>query len=165
MTGPLPQSDSRHGNQDQDQQCSQSPSGRMEPFHQVLGRVLSSALNNGHPGGSLACLPRRGSRAAWALLCALLLLHHLQEEDGRIPPQQLSPSRWGMPARGPRTIKTKRKTEKTQQNMALLRQLRVPSRVLPAGSHRTGGKGKYEWSGGEGLTLPVSATPSPLGWH
>lgn len=60
--------------------------------------------------------------------------------------------------------KDQKETEKTQRNMACLRQPRVQSQVLPAGCHSTGGKGKYRRAGqGEGAHLPDPATPNPLG--
>ena len=157
MTG-LPQSDSRHGNQDQRRAHKarvltkpERQDGALSP--RPAGPVLSSAPaqpDNGHPGGQPG-RPAQTGLPSRALLCALLLLHRLQEEDDRIPPQQPSPSRWGMPARGSRTIKTKRKTKRKHcKTWPCLRQPRVQSQVLPAGCHSTGGKGKYKRSGGEG---------------
>ena len=156
--------------------CSQSPSGRMEPFHRrrqdgalspASGQpVLSSALCAGRqwaPRGQPR-LPAQTGLPSRALLCALLLLHHLQEEDDRIPPQQPSPSRWGMPARGSRTIKPKRKTKRKHcKTWPCLRQPRAQPQVLPAGCTARVEKENTNGPGVRGLALPDSATPNALG--
>lgn len=154
--------------------CSQSPGAhkaRAAGWSPFTGGVRPARFSpprcaqpdNGHPGGQPR-LPAQTGLPSRALLCALLLLHHLQEEDDRIPPQQPSPSRWGMPARGSRTIKTKRRTKRKHcETRPCLRQPRVQPQVLPAGCTARVEKENTNGPGVRGLALPDSATPNALG--
>lgn len=169
MTGP-PQSDSRHGNQDQrgahKARVLTKPERQDGALSPASGQpVLSSALCAGRqwaPRGQPR-LPAQTGLPSRALLCALLLLHHLQEEDDRIPPQQPSPSRWGMPARGSRTIKPKRKTKRKHcKTWPCLTQPRAQPQVLPAGCTA---RVEKENTNGPGVGgSPCQTLPRPTLW-
>ena len=163
MTGPLPQSDSRHGNQDQDQRCSQSPSGRMEPFHRAPAGFSPPHRPMGTPGAAWPACPD-GAPELLGLCSALFSSSTIfKRKTAGFLPSSFPPQGGGCQPEGPEPYRPKGK-QKAQPNTALLRQPRVPSWVLPAGSHRTGGKGKYERSRGEGAH-PASlchAQPSGL---
>ena len=160
MTGP-PQSDSRHGNQDQyfavltKPGCSQSPGSRMEPFHRrrpaspVLSSALCAARQWAPRGAASPACPDGAPKPGFALRSSP------SPPSSRGRRQDSSSAAFALKV-GDASQRVQNHKDQKENKEITLRNTALPETAqgsAPGAAsrlHGTGGKGKYKRSGGEG---------------